>query len=160
WRNVSKSGISLTAGSHVFKIMIDSTNASGTDVGSINYVRIFRDLSGTSNLTWTTKTAAPMAREGMQGAVLGGKQFVFGGLYSSSFLSTTRVDCFNPSTNTWTQKHDLPEALTHAAVAVVDGKAYLVGGYLGDHRGRGTDHVCIYDPPNDSWIPGPALPQH
>ena len=39
---------------------------------------------------------------------------------------------------------------------MVDGKLWLMGGIIG---GRRSTDVAVYDPANDTWSAGPALPR-
>ncbi len=162
YKDITKTGVSLTAGTHVMKLKIDTSKAGG-DVANINYIRLFNDLSATSGASsWTTKAAAPVIREEAQSATYNGKVLVFGGLYKGSngkYLALNRVDQYDAATNTWTQKANMPEAITHAAVVNLGDRAYFVGGYLGNHPGPGTTHVWIYTFATDSWTAGPDLPQ-
>jgi N-acetylneuraminic acid mutarotase len=158
WKTLVKTA-NLTAGVHVMKFYVDSAKAS--EIGSLNYIRIYRDLTTTSGVSFKSVAALPFAREEGQSATLGGKYDVFGGLFASNgkFLATARVDQYDPATNMWTRLNDMPEAITHAAVVQVsETVAWFIGGYLGNHPGPGTTHVWIYDSTTDTWSAGPDLP--
>ena len=116
--------------------------------------------SPTAPINWAQVASAPLAREEAQGVSVNGKLYVFGGLYTSSFLATSRVDVYDPATNQWTANKPMPEALTHSATAV-DAQTqtvWFVGGYVGDHPGPGTSRVWKYHWPTDAWTRGPDLP--
>ena len=158
WKTLIKPA-TLTAGVHVMKFYVDTAKAG--EVGSLNYIRIYRDLTTSSGVSFKSAPALPFAREEAQSATLGGKYYVFGGLFASNgkFLATARVDQYDPATNAWTRLGDMPEAITHAAVVQVsDTVAWFIGGYLGNHPGPGSTHVWIYDGSTDTWSAGPDLP--
>jgi hypothetical protein len=159
WKTLVKTA-TLPAGVHVMKFYVDTAKA--TEIGSLNYIRVYRDLTTTSGVSLKSVAPLPFAREEGQGATFNGKYYVFGGLFTDSngkFLATSRVDMYNPATNAWTRMNDMPEPITHAAVVQVsDTQAWFIGGYLGNHPGPGTTHVWIYDSTTDTWTAGPDLP--
>jgi N-acetylneuraminic acid mutarotase len=154
WQTVKKTGVSLTAGVHVMRLSIDS---GSTDVGNVNWIRVIAQSN--AQPTWSTKANLPVAREEVNSAAVGGKLYVFGGLLTFDFLSTRRVDVYNPTNNTWTRVSDMPEAFTHAGVVVDGTDIWFVGGYFGDHPGPGYTGVWKYNTLSDTWTEGPDLPE-
>ena len=154
WTTLVKTA-TLTAGVHAMKFYVDTANAS--EVGSLNYIRIYQDLSAT-NKGASLKAAAnlPTSRQDAESATLGNLFYVFGGM--SNGVASTRVDCYDPTTNSWTHLTDLPEAITDAAVVTVGAQAWLIGGYVGNDPGTPTTHVWIYDSTTNTWSSGSDLP--
>lgn len=108
--------------------------------------------------SWESRAAAPIGRSEGQGAVVGGRLYVFGG-FSVGLTTTARSDVYDPATGVWSRLPDMPEQLTHST-AVVDGsRIWLVGGYVGNHPGPSTTSVWVFDTATRSWARGPSLPQ-
>jgi Kelch motif/RTX calcium-binding nonapeptide repeat (4 copies) len=118
-------------------------------------------LTADSQEVWKEVSPSPQVRGEAQGAVVGGKLYVFGGYvdFSPCCPSTTRSDAYDPATNAWTRIADLPEPISHAPVVVDGDTAYLLGGFVGDHPGPSTDHVWKYDTATNTWSEGPPLPE-
>jgi hypothetical protein len=57
----------------------------------------------------------------------------------------------------WRRLSDAPVPLTEVAAATIDGRIWVAGGLTAE--GRGSTAVQIYDPAEDRWTDGPALPQ-
>jgi Ca2+-binding RTX toxin-like protein len=114
-----------------------------------------------SQEVWNEVSPSPQVRGEAQGAVVGGKLYVFGGYvdFSPCCPSTTRSDAYDPATNAWTRIADLPEPISHAPVVVDGDTAYLLGGFVGDHPGPSTEHVWKYDTATNTWSEGPPLPE-
>jgi Ca2+-binding RTX toxin-like protein len=114
-----------------------------------------------SQEVWNEVSPSPQVRGEAQGAVVGGKLYVFGGYvnFSPCCPATTRSDVYDPATNAWTRIADLPEPISHAPVVVDGDTAYLLGGFVGDHPGPSTDHVWKYDTATNTWSEGPPLPE-
>jgi N-acetylneuraminic acid mutarotase len=77
----------------------------------------------------------------MATAAFNGKIYVLGGIISG-FVSTDRVDVFDPTTDSWSTIHPLPAATNHNAAAVAAGKLYSIAGSV----------THVYEPGSDSWI--------
>jgi Ca2+-binding RTX toxin-like protein len=114
-----------------------------------------------SQEVWNEVSPSPQVRGEAQGAVVGGKLYVFGGYvdFSPCCASTTRSDAYDPAKNAWTRIAELPEPLSHAPVVVDGDTAYLLGGIVGDAPGPSTDHVWKYDTTTNTWSEGPPLPE-
>jgi N-acetylneuraminic acid mutarotase len=160
WRaftTITKSGISLSAGTFVMRLSFDAAAVAGQDIGNVNWLRLNYVPTSTS-LSWSNRAAAPFAREEALAATVNGKLYVFGGLFVPNYDATARVDVFDPARDTWARLKDMPIAFTHSP-AVVDGQfVWFVGGYVGDHPGPGTRNVWRFDTKADTWTPGPQLP--
>ncbi len=154
WTTLVKTA-TLTAGVHAMKFYVDTAKAS--EVGSLNYIRVYQDLSATTKGATLKATAnLPTSRQESGSATLGSFFYDFGGLNNG--VASTRVDRFDPTTNLWTRMADMPEAITEAAVVAVGSQAWLIGGYLGNDPGTPTTHVWIYDSTTNTWSAGPGLP--
>ena len=132
-----------------------STNGDYNDY--VFVVQNVKPLQKASVLRWTQQADAITAVSEAQGAVVGGKLYVFSG-FDSDFNTTPKVQMYDPATNRWTTKRDIPEQLTHGAVAVDGQTVYIAGGFIGDHPGPQTTHVWKYDAPSDTWSAFTPLP--
>lgn len=56
----------------------------------------------------------------------------------------------------WSERSAAPVAATEVGAAWFDGRIWVVGGFAAD--GSPLDAVQLYDPVEDSWSTGPALP--
>lgn len=115
-----------------------------------------------SSLVWQNRAAAPSTLYEGQGAVVGGRLYVFGGFdknVNNKPISTRAVRVYDPALDTWATLKDMPEGLTHAGVAVDDSFVYLAGGFVGNHPGPQTEHVWRYDVTQDTWQAMPNLPR-
>jgi len=112
----------------------------------------------TDLFAWETKAPSPIARYESNGAVVGGKVYVFGGFTGSNIQTTARSDLYDPATNTWKRIADMPVQLTHSPAVVVGEEVWLVGGFVGDHPGPSTADVWIYNTRTNAWRKGPSLP--
>jgi len=110
------------------------------------------------NAAWRLATGAPLAVYEAQGAVVGGRVYVFGGFYNGKTQATTRVQRYDPVADSWDSVAPLPEKITHAGHAADDHRVWLVGGFVGDHPGSSTSHVWLYDVATGQWRRLPDLP--
>ncbi len=171
WKNLQKSGIRLTAGTHVMTLHIDSSFNNG-DIGNIDYLRLVRGVAAPSaavfqpkKLVWHSEASNPLQREEAQSFVYNGKLYEVGG-YLDGFQATTEIDVADPNTGKWTRVGDMPYAITHAAVAAdPDGHTFwFIGGFLGSFKHNperaplGTAVVMKYDAAKNTWSMGPTLP--
>ena len=114
--------------------------------------------------TWTEVAPSHVVRVEAQTIQYGGELYFFNGFHTDLDIENT-VEKFNPVTNTWTylapmplQPDGKPYAVTHNGIALVDDQVWIIGGRVGDHPGPVTNKVWIYDISQNSWNPGPALP--
>ncbi|QOV91781.1 Kelch repeat-containing protein [Humisphaera borealis] len=159
YATIIKTGVALTAGSHVVRIAFDATN-SGGDIGNFDWVQFTSTANPapTSPFAWNAIAPSPISRGEGQAAVVNGKLYAFGGFYNDLFLATTRCDVYDPSNNTWTRIADMPEPVTHAGTVVVGTTVWFVGGFLGDNPGPEIASVWKYDTLTNTWSAGPSLP--
>src|SRR5262249_27800803 len=75
WQTVTKYGVSLNAGTHVYRLVFDSADNNAAEVGSINNFTIRAALPVT-NVSWAHSTQIPFARQEGQSAVVNGKLYV------------------------------------------------------------------------------------
>jgi serine/threonine protein kinase len=110
---------------------------------------------------WFTKTPMPSARSHMASTVIEGKLYVAGGRGSCPpCAASDKLEVYDPATDTWdTSKAPMPMARIGAGGATINGKFFVAGG---DHNGTlvpvRAQPVAVYDPNNDRWMVGPAMP--
>lgn len=123
--------------------------------------------------TWTPGPPIPTARGWHGAARIDGRIYVAGGKTIRSaaekrgsgcdfhFTSRDHLEVLDLAAQTWTARAPMP-AGPRAGVAVTacQGKLWVIGGNRmrpGDETM--LDHVEVYDPPTDTWAPGPPLPR-
>lgn len=112
-------------------------------------------------LTWSARAASPTTLYEGQGAVTGGRLYVFGGFFENRDnkpIATQAAHVYDPATDRWAARQDAPDAVTHAGTAADGATLYVAGGFLGNHPGPQTDHVWRYDTVADTWTAMPPLP--
>ncbi len=153
----------LAAGSHTVQATPNTEKYGGGSAGTPLTVR-FTVKQGTApaTLRWDTAASSPLGLTEAQGAVVGGKLYVFGGYTSFSPVTITpKVKVYDAASDTWGSLPDAPTALTHAGVAVDGDTVYVAGGYVGKAGGGqvfGTKNVWKYAPATSAWTPLPPLP--
>ena len=182
WKTVEKGGITLSAGTHVLRFVVDSTN-NNADLGNLHWFRFVADDGATGGgnngggstqpgtLTWpggwSRTNDAPTVRYEAMGHAFNNKLYVFGGYKDDRFRVDRTYEVYNPSNNTWTQLGTLPAAMAETHITPVDdGKyIYFVGGFKGDlkHGGieppqDGSSLVFRWDVANNAWTQLPSLP--
>ena len=111
------------------------------------------------DVTWREAAKSPVALYEAQGLAAGDFLYVLGGFYNEQPQASLITLAFDPARGRWHNLAPLPEKVTHAGQTLFENKIYLAGGFVGDHPGRPTDHVWIYDVAANSWAVGPALPE-
>ena len=101
---------------------------------------------------WTPLPPLPHAADGATACVLNGRLYVMGGFQCNKLQV---LEMSEENEFTWTVK-ELPAERYSAACVGLDGKLWLMGGK--DERAQPTASVFIYEPANDTWAAGPALP--
>ncbi len=87
--------------------------------------------------------------------------YVFNG-FKPGIKIANSVEKYNVATKQWsnigstTTMND--SAVTHNGVVRVGAEVWILGGRVGNHPGRVTDKVWIYNLENGKWRKGPALP--
>jgi N-acetylneuraminic acid mutarotase len=111
---------------------------------------------------WSTLASGSRPRAEAQGAVVGGKLYVLGGVdYSGPYAHS---EVYDPATNAWKRIKDLPKKLTHAGTAAEGRNIYLAGGYIGTGQTGwaqtfATREVWRYNVDSDTYTAMPQLPQ-
>ncbi|MGK0358830.1 MAG: N-acetylneuraminic acid mutarotase [Bradymonadia bacterium] len=88
---------------------------------------------------------------------LNGAIYVIGG-FDAQARVLNRVSRFDPATGEWSAVADLPARMHHANAAVVDGRIWVLG-FLGGIDFGSDPRGYLYDPADDTWTPGPSLPE-
>jgi hypothetical protein len=122
-------------------------------------------LSAADPFAWIARSACPLQRFEAMGGAAAGKLYEFSGYYTlgKSILATPECDAYDPITNVWQRLADIPQPISHCGqVADEDNPNdpifWLAGGFLGDHPGPSTTEVWKYSINNNTWTPGPPLP--
>ncbi|MCD6459844.1 hypothetical protein J7L67_04165 [bacterium] len=116
--------------------------------------------------TWSTLNNLPVQMFNAECAVAGGKAYIILG-QQKIYDNPPEIDFNIPVTymydndnDLWIEKSPMPVPVEQAAVQSYDGKIYVLGGLhqdvYGTHIYR-TD-MQIYDPENDAWTAGTAVP--
>jgi hypothetical protein len=100
-------------------VLLGGLDGADTSTASVSVL----DASGV-----TTGPQLPEAQHDAQGALLGGRVYVFGGGQVSSY---SHILSYDPATGAIAQAGSLPTPTSDAAIAVIMGTAYVVGGYDG-----------------------------
>lgn len=105
--------------------------------------------------TWQTRAPAPVARQEVGAAVVGGKVWVVGGLDASGALA--RVESYDPAADQWAAGPDLPLPLHHVAAAAYRGELVVVGGFTvgPDLYSTASDRVLVLR--GGRWVDLPKL---
>lgn len=127
-----------------------------------------------SSITWNTAKAQPIATHEIQGEVVNGKLYIFGGFDVNKrpeWTPTKRAYVYNPVTDSWSSIKSLPQEPngadfgggTHVAVATDGTDIYLAGGYTANSAGTGqifgTKQVWRYNVATNDYSKMPDLPQ-
>lgn len=105
--------------------------------------------------SWSPIQSLPFGMVYAGGALVNGRFYVLGGVYSSNTLME-----YDPGNNSWTQKTSLPTAVYFATFSSTFNSSYVfsVGGG-GDYGGwPSTNAVQVYDPSANSWSLETPLP--
>jgi len=116
-------------------------------------------VSASTSLGWESLPSMPLGRYGAVGAPVGNKVYLIGGVNNTGGC-VSPVSEYNISTGLWTQKNSTPTLRTEAAgVLGPDGKIYVIGGLLcGAQTYTVLNTLEIYNPVNDTWATGSAMP--
>jgi DNA-binding CsgD family transcriptional regulator len=102
---------------------------------------------------WQSLTPKPTPVYGVQGALIGEKIYVPGGLTTGGLLVNT-LEIYDPRQDSWETGAPLPVFVANYALADFEGLLYLFGGTDGEQP---MDIVWIYDPTENKWSAGTAL---
>jgi N-acetylneuraminic acid mutarotase len=116
------------------------------------FVIIVEPVSAADLGSWTTKASVPEA-EGIGGAaVVNGKIYVIGDLFTYEY---------DPATDGWVEKTAMPTPRTGFGVAAFQNKIYVIGGSSGWTQESGPV-ICglneVYDPSTDTWETKTSMP--
>ncbi|ABX03470.1 MAG TPA: hypothetical protein DEF47_24000 [Herpetosiphon sp.] len=122
-----------------------------------------------TRIVWSTAVPTPFsypfAAVEAQGAVVGGKLYVFGGFGQPGLSGDTPSrlsNVYDPVANTWTAIAPLERGLTHVGTATDGQKIFLVGGYIEDFDGVGQifgSRVSrYYDTATNTYTNLPVIP--
>ena len=177
WTTLTKAGVQLSAGTHVFKFVIDSSAAGAEkDVGNLHWFSFTHTGAQggdqqSASLSWPSSWRriddAPLARYEATTHVFNGKAYLFGGYKDSKFRVSREYSVFNPTTNTWKTLGTLPAGMaeTHLGAADDGQYIYLVGGFAGDLKQsntppqQGSKRVFRYEPATNRFTEINSLPQ-
>ncbi len=83
-----------------------------------------------------------------------GKLFLFDGRRIQA------VDIFDPETSSWKSASAPPLEIHHFQPVMVENQIWLIGTMTGEFPGETPlESVMIYEPDNDQWKTGPAIPK-
>lgn len=85
----------------------------------------------------------------------GNKFYLLGGRKSSK-----GVDTYDYTTDKWSSSRQIPTGFHHFQAVEYEGLIWVVGALhdFGYPREMPVSHVYVYDPSNDVWMKGPAIP--
>jgi N-acetylneuraminic acid mutarotase len=111
---------------------------------------------------WTALSELPEPRSSFDAVVVGNMLYAVGGWsllgkdIETKWLETAWKIDLSDSSAKWQAIAKPPFTTRANSVGHANGKIYVIGGMA--QRGGPTTDVAVYDPENDSWSDGPALP--
>jgi N-acetylneuraminic acid mutarotase len=127
-----------------------------------------------SSINWGTAAAQQYAVNEVQGEVVNGKLYTFGGYYvnptTGAWTPTERAYVYDPVANTWTRIASMPPmngtnygGVTHAGFATDGTDIYFAGGYTANATGTGqifgTREAWKYIVAENRYVRLPDLPR-
>ncbi|MFK7800946.1 MAG: NPCBM/NEW2 domain-containing protein [Anaerolineae bacterium] len=111
----------------------------------------------TEEAAWKTVTSAdnsaPTARHESAYVEYSDKFYLMGGRGERS------TEIFDPVTQVWTSVGNPPVQFHHIQPVVVDDLIYVVSGLVGEYPDETSlENIYIFDPSDNSWTTGPAIP--
>ena len=103
---------------------------------------------------WQVMALMPTARSGLALTVYENNVCAIGGKTTEDV--TGAVECFDIPSNTWTTLASKPTPVQYASAVLIGGLIYVPGGQLAS--GEVTNVLEIYNPRQDTWSQGTALP--
>ena len=113
--------------------------------------------------TWTTVTQNLEARTEALHVKANGSLWMFNG-FDKDIDILASIEKYDIQNNVWSSVSSTRNspggnaAVTHMGTVMFNGELWLVGGRLGDHPGKVTDEIQIYNFDSDAWRSGPDLP--
>ncbi len=163
WTTVTKSDVTLYAGKQNFRVVFDSANKSGNDIGGLNWFKLVpksttptptpTDFTWPTTSQWKAAASSPIARIECYSFSYNNKLYVLGGWKNSALESTKRVDVYDPATNKWTRLADMQAPETHAGYAIDSSKgyAYFVAGHRGTYPSTPSDQLWRWKIGTSEW---------
>lgn len=174
WKTIEKTGVTLSAGTHVFKFVIDSATYGG-EVGNLHWFSFTKTADPTESVnaslawpdSWTRIADAPFARYEAMDTVFNGKVYLFGGYDDNKYRVSKEYRVYDPNTNQWTLLGSMPSGVAETHIVPVDdGKyIYFVGGFKGDLLSgvnppqQASDRTFRLDPATNAWSELPKVPR-
>ncbi len=112
-------------------------------------------VSAASAAEWSkgTSSGQPAARHESAAASVDGKLYIIGG------RGDRPLDILDLASGQWRTGAKLPLEINHAQAVVFDKRIYVIGAFNGPFPQENiVPQVLIYDPADDRWAVGPALP--
>lgn len=129
----------LTIGANYYYV-ITLVNANGESAASTQ-----TSATPATNNIWAVQNPMLTARSMLNGGVVNGKMYAFGGTTNDQESGTIpTVEEYDTATGVWTTKALMPGARRLSASAMVNGKIYVIGGSPGST-------VLEYDPAANTW---------
>ena len=98
--------------------------------------------------------SAPTARHESAYVEYDGKFYLMGG------RGNRPTEMFDPATKKWTSVGTPPLQFHHLQPVAYDDKIYVVSGFVGEYPNETSlENIYIFDPSDNSWATGPAIPE-
>ncbi|MCP5120540.1 MAG: galactose oxidase, partial [bacterium] len=115
----------------------------------------FGDDSMTGRWRMIETNGNPTARHEDSIVAFEGKLYLLGG------RGIKPVEEYNPATSTWRQLSPTPLEIHHFQPVVLGDTVYVMSAMTGRYpRETPIENIYLYKPKTDTWIKGPAVPQH
>ncbi len=159
--NVVVPNIDLTAGTHVMRVVMDSSG-DGSSVGDFDFFRIDLDDDGIITAgAWAKLGDLPSQRVEHANAVVDGKIYVMGGLFDPNY-GPSSVLAFDTAVGTWSQVSTMPSLRNHLTIgeAVWGEEIWVCGGKPDGTDKVGSKRVDIFNTRTHTWRQGPDMPDN
>jgi hypothetical protein len=113
------------------------------------------EVYDTTTNTWRYGPRMPEGLCSFEGAAIGHKVYLFGGL-DEDFKPSDFAAVLDTTTGRWTELPPLPHARYSHDVAEVGGKIYVIGG---DGKNPSVSAVDVFDPRTNAWSQGAPMPK-
>jgi len=101
-----------------------------------------------------TPLEEPAPRHENSFAQVGDQFYLFGG------RNNLRLDAYDTKTNKWVRKADAPTEMNHFQAITYRDEVYVIAAFQGKYpHETPIPHIYIYNPKQDKWREGPAIPQ-
>ena len=180
--SINSSTGSITVAKHLnhhtqdsYTLVVSVTDPGGlSNEASVNIIvqagSTFPDFN---NITWGTTKSQPYGTHEVDGAVVNGKLYIFGGfdvLKRPNYAPTRRAFVYDPIAKTWTSIADLPHTpngtdfggISNEGLTTDGTDIYFAGGYPSNSAGTGqvfgTKQVWKYNVASNTYTALPNLP--